>query len=56
MEEGREPVQVNLIYQGIHSCPDLAIKTGQTIGEAVSLSPCICEFCRMIRSEVEQGR
>jgi len=56
MEEGREPVQLNIVYNGINSCLDLEIKTGQTIGEAVGLSPCKCEFCRTIRSEVEQDQ
>ncbi len=46
----------DMVEGGIRSCPDFTVREGQTIGEAASLSPCKCEWCCKIRSEVEQGQ
>jgi hypothetical protein len=45
----------DVVWQGVTSCPDFTIQEGQTIGEAVNLSLCRCEFCCNIRSEARQG-
>lgn len=42
---------LDLDWNGVKSCPDFAIRDGQTFGEAAPFSGCNCEFCCICRSE-----
>jgi len=38
-------------FDGIEECPNLVLKVGQTVGEAVDLSDCACKWCEIVRSD-----
>jgi len=38
-------------FDGVEECPNLLLKVGQTVGEAVDLSDCTCRWCEIVRSD-----
>jgi hypothetical protein len=38
-------------FDRVEECPKLVLRVGQTVGEAVRLLECSCEFCGIIRSD-----
>ena len=42
---------VDCRFDGVEECPNLVLKVGQTVGEAVDLSDCTCKWCEIVRSD-----
>jgi hypothetical protein len=39
-------------FNGVAECPNLEIRIGQTVGDAVLACGCTCEWCSIIREDI----